>query len=106
MLAIREWPFAFRAWARACLGDRWIDRTIDADWIRAYKLAFRAGFRAAHRASLEIGAEDEFVGRLRAHMLHLYELAATLDDAGARRLRAIVADLGLAVDLLDERPSP
>lgn len=106
MLAMREWPFAFRAWAIAYFGDRWTDRTVDLAWVRAYKLAFRAGFRAARRASLEIGAEDELVGRLRAHMLHLHELAATLDDAGARRLRAIVADLGIAVDLLAERPSP
>jgi len=109
--SMREWPFAFREWAHAYFGERWIDRTIDADWIRAYKLAFRAGFRAARRmmpeTALEL-SEDELAGRLRAHMLYLYGLAEApshfnADGSDARRVRAIVRDLGIAVDLLREQ---
>lgn len=43
------WASAFRRWALAFFGDRWKYGEVDADWVRAYKLAFRAGYRAGLR---------------------------------------------------------
>lgn len=41
------WHQAFRRWALARWGDRWTYRSIDKDYVDAYKAGFRAGWRAA-----------------------------------------------------------
>lgn len=53
-LGATVWAPAFRRWAVAYFGQRWTDRSIDRDYVDAYKVGFRAGWRARGQ---ELGPE-------------------------------------------------